>query len=193
MILDFMPKGILLFNIILSNIILKSRIILLVIGCFLSINFTAAQVKWYSINEAEKQAATQHKKIMVKVYAKWCGWCKEMDKSTFPNKYVSKILNDSYIPVQFNAEQKENVTWANTLYKLVRPKKGGPYHELAATWLNGRLSYPTIVILDENGKVIQAIPGYRKASEFEKILAYFASDSHTKINYADYEKQYKRR
>jgi hypothetical protein len=28
-----------------------------------------AQVKWYKIEEAEQQAATQGKKIMVKVYA----------------------------------------------------------------------------------------------------------------------------
>jgi thioredoxin-related protein len=151
-----------------------------------------AQVKWYSIEEAQKEAAAQHKKIMVKVYARWCGWCKEMDKSTFPNTHVTKILNESYIPVQFNSEQRTPVTWSGKEYKLVRPRNSGPYHSLAAAWLNGRLSFPTIVILDENGNVIQSIAGYRKAAEFEKILAYFATNSYKTTNWDVFVKGYKR-
>ncbi len=150
-----------------------------------------AQVKWYKIEEAEKEAAKTGKKIMVKVYAPWCGWCKEMDKSTFPNKNVSKILNDSYIPVQFNSEQLSDITWGGTVYKVVRPKNSGRYHQLAANWLNGQMSYPTIVILDEKGKVIQAIAGYRKAPEFEKIVAYFGSNSHKTTDWGTFVKNYK--
>ncbi|MBL7818132.1 MAG: DUF255 domain-containing protein [Saprospiraceae bacterium] len=152
-----------------------------------------AQVKWYKIEEAEQVAAQSGKKIMVKVYANWCGWCKEMDKSTFPNAHVAKILNESYIPVQFNSEQLGDVTWGGTTYKVVRPKNSGRYHSLAAKWLNGNLSFPTIVILDEKGKVIQAIGGYRRAAEFEKIIAYFATDSHKTTNWAVFEKSYKRK
>jgi thioredoxin-related protein len=150
-----------------------------------------AQVKWYKIEEAEKQAATQGKKIMVKVYANWCGWCKEMDKATFPNKHVAKILNASFIPVQFNGEQKTDITWGGSTYKIVRSKNGS-YHELAAQWLNGRLMYPTIVILDANGKVIQAIGGYQRAGEFEKMMAFFANDAYKTLKWEEFAKTYKR-
>jgi thioredoxin-related protein len=129
---------------------------------------------------------------MVKVYAPWCGWCKEMDKATFPNKHVAKILNEAYIPVQFNSEQLQDITWGNTVYKVVRPKNSGRYHQLAAQWLKGQMSYPTIVILDEKGRVIQAIGGYRKAAEFEKIIAYFATNAHQNTSWANFEKTYKR-
>jgi uncharacterized protein YyaL (SSP411 family) len=150
------------------------------------------QVKWYKIEEAEQQAATQGKKIIVKVYANWCGWCKEMDKATFPNVHVAKILNQSFIPVQFNSEQLGDIAWGGTTYKVVRPKNSGRYHQLAAQWLNGQMSYPTIVILDENGKVIQAIAGYRRAAEFEKLIAFFATDAYRTTNWAVFEKGYKR-
>jgi thioredoxin-related protein len=158
----------------------------------LSISQGQAQVKWYPIEEAERQAATQGKKIMVKVYANWCGWCKEMDKATFPNVHVAKILNQSFIPVQFNSEQLGDIVWGGTTYKVVRPKNSGRYHQLAAQWLNGRMSYPTIVILDANGKVIQAINGYRRAADFEKIIAYFATDAYKTTQWAVFEKGYKR-
>jgi thioredoxin-related protein len=153
---------------------------------------TQAQVKWYKIEDAEKEAAKTGRKIMVKVYANWCGWCKEMDKATFPEKNVAKILNESFIPVQFNSEQLTDITWGNTTYKVVRPKNSGRYHQLAATWLNGKMSYPTIVILDEKGQVIQAISGYQRAKDFEKMIAYFATDSHKKMDWASFEKNYKR-
>jgi thioredoxin-related protein len=54
------------------------------------------------------------------------------------------------------------------------------------------MSYPTIVILDENGKVIQAISGYRRAAEFEKLIAFFATDAYKTTNWAVFEKGYKR-
>jgi thioredoxin-related protein len=152
----------------------------------------SAQVKWYNIQDAEKQAAATGKKIMVKVYANWCGWCKEMDKATFPNKHVAKILSESYIPVQFNAEQKASVTWGGVPYKLIKTKSDGHYHELAARWLNGNLTYPTIVFLDANGKVIQAISGYRRAAEFEKMAAYFANDAYKTTSWDAFSSTYKR-
>lgn len=79
-----------------------------------------------------------------------------------------------------------------TTFKVVRPKNSGRYHQLAAQWLNGQMSYPTIVILDENGKVIQTIAGYRRAAEFEKLIAYFATDAYKSTNWAVFENNYKR-
>ncbi len=164
----------------------------LVLSFILTTAYGQAQVKWYKIEEAEAQAAAQKKKIMVKVYAPWCGWCKEMDKSTFPNKHVAKILNDAYIPVQFNSEQLGDITWGGALYKVVRPKNSGRYHQLAAQWLNGNLVFPTIVILDENGRVIQAISGYQRAANFEKMIAFFATNAHQNTQWTEFEKAYKR-
>ena len=156
--------------------------------------FTAvAQVQWNTIEEAEQLAIKTNKKIMVKVYTNWCGWCKEMDNSTFPDANLAKVLNDNYISVKFNAEQKSDITWGGKVYKLEKPEKGGSYHQLAATWLAGKLTYPTIVILDEKGQIIQPIPGYRKPFELEKILAYFAINGHKMMPFNEFEQQYKRK
>lgn len=167
------------------------KLIFAISAAFICSHNTVSAQTWTDINKAEELAKSSGKKIMVKVYTNWCGWCKEMDKSTFPSTYVTKELNDGYVAVKFNAEQKENITWAGVPHKLVRTQSGS-YHELAAKWLNGKLTYPTIVILDANGNLIQAIPGYRKPAEFEKILAYFAGDFHQKVDWGTYEQSYKR-
>ncbi len=172
--------------------ILKIILLNLLFLSFLQETTAQTPVKWYKIEEAQAEAAAQKKKIMVKVYANWCGWCKEMDKATFPNKHVAKILNESFIPVQFNAEQLGDITWGGATYKVVRPKNSGRYHQLAAQWLNGNLSFPTIVILDETGRVIQAISGYQRAANFEKMIAFFANNAYQNTQWASFEKSYKR-
>jgi thioredoxin-related protein len=49
-----------------------------------------------------------------------------------------------------------------------------------------------MVILDEKGRVIQTIGGYRRAAEFEKMIAYFATNAHQNTPWASFEKTYKR-
>jgi thioredoxin-related protein len=170
-----------------------NRILFLVLFCLsakINQTFAQAPIQWTNIKDAEALAAKTGKKIMVKTYTNWCGWCKTMDKSTFPDEHVTKVLNDNYISVQFNAEQKEDITWGGVPYKIVQSGSGS-YHELAAKWLNNKLTYPTIVILDEKGVVIQAIPGYRKPFEFEQIIAYFAGNFHQKMDWGKFQEEYK--
>ncbi len=150
-----------------------------------------AQVNWVELDEAIKIAQTQHKKILIKVYTNWCGWCKEMDKNTFSDDYVSKYLNEHYVCVRFNAEQKNDITFKDKVYRLVRTSRGS-YHELAAKWLNGNMSYPSTVFLDENGYFIQTIAGYLRPQQLEKIVTYFATNSHFSMPWQRFENNYRR-
>ena len=88
-----------------------------------------------------------------------------MDKNTFNDPQVSKLLNEKFYAVKFNAEQREDVVFDNHTFKFVPSGRNG-YHELAAALLNNQLSYPTVVFLDEEFKMIQPLAGYRQAPEF---------------------------
>jgi thioredoxin-related protein len=50
------------------------------------------------------------------------------------------------------------------------------YHELAYEIMHGKMSYPTVVFIDENLEVIQPIPGFQDAQAFEMIMTFFAGD-----------------
>ena len=62
------------------------------------------------------------------------------------------------------------------------------YHELAAALLQGRLSYPTVIFLDENIKMLSPVPGYQKPDAFIKIARYFGEDIYKNTDWQTYER-----
>jgi thioredoxin-related protein len=149
-------------------------------------------IKWLTVEEVLEKAKTEKKKIFIDVYTDWCGWCKEMDKNTFTDETIVSYLNQNFLCVKFNAEQKTDITYKGKTYKFIGQNEKRGYHELAAFWLNNRLSYPTVVILDEEQTLLQPIPGYQEAAKMEVILHYFGTDSHKKVPWEKYEKTYTR-
>lgn len=146
-------------------------------------------IKWMTIEEALEKSKTEKKKIFIDVYTDWCGWCKEMDKTTFKDPEIVAYLNEKYYAVKFNAEQTGDVVYQDKTYKFKKQGSRG-FHELAAQLLNNRLSYPSFVILNEQQEVIQPIPGYQNAQKLDIILHYFGTDNHKKTPWEKYERTY---
>lgn len=182
----------------LKKIAMKS--IILAILVLASVSFSAPyqpisekpfneDIEWLSWEEVSQRASNEKRKIMVDLYTDWCGWCKKMDAATFEQDYISSFINKNYYAVKFNAEMKEDVVFKGKTYSFVARGQRG-YHELASEITRGRLGYPTVVFLDEDMEVIQALPGFRGPEEFEKILTYFAGDYHKKMSWDKYEQSY---
>lgn len=153
-------------------------------------------VKWMTWEEAvaatqaAKAAGKKPKKIFVDIYTDWCGWCKKMDKETFEQSMVSAYLNEHFYPVKFDAEQKESITFGGKTFKYVANGRRG-YHELAAALLAGKMSYPTVVFLNEDLQLLQRIPGYLDIPTFDMIMHYLAEEHYAKTPWADFQKTYK--
>ncbi|MFZ6012948.1 MAG: thioredoxin family protein [Bacteroidota bacterium] len=150
----------------------------------------SGMVQWMTFEEAVAKSKTEKRKIFIDVYTDWCGWCKVMDKNTFNDPQVATILNEKFYPVKFNAEQQEDVVYNGTTFKFVANGRSG-YHQLAAALLNNQLSYPTVVFLDEEFKIIQPLPGYRKAPEFHQIAQFIGEDHYKTTKWDDWQAQYK--
>lgn len=146
-------------------------------------------INWLTLEQAIEKSKTEKRKIFVDVYTSWCGWCKHMDSTTFVSGAVAKYLNEHYYPVKFNAEQQGDIVFKDKTYKFKKSGNRG-HHELAAEWLNNRLTFPTIVFLDENMNLIQPLAGYQDAVKMEAIINYFATDSHKKTPWESYEKKF---
>lgn len=147
------------------------------------------KVNWMTLEQALEKSKTEKRKIFLDLYTDWCGWCKHMDSTTFVDATVAKYLNEHYYPVKFNAEQEQDIVFKDKTYKFKKNGSRG-YHELAALWLNNRLSFPTVVFLDESQQLIQPVPGYQDATKMEAIINYFGSDSHKKTPWESYEKNF---
>src|SRR5688572_1326519 len=132
-----------------------------------------AQINWLTWEQAQAKNQVEPRKFIVDVYTQWCGWCKKMDKATFEQPSISSYINNHYYPIKFDAETKTDINFKNKIYKHVRQGTSG-YHELASEITFGKLSYPTIVFIDEKLNVLQPIPGYQSPESLDKIMKYFA-------------------
>ncbi|MBA4322756.1 MAG: thioredoxin, partial [Odoribacter sp.] len=149
------------------------------------------KIKWYSIEEAEKLIKDNPRPLFIDTYTDWCGWCKKLDQETFSNPVVAEILSTRYYPVKFDAEGKQNVFFLGKTY--INDGKAGKAHQLAVALLQGQLSYPTVVFLNEKGQLLTPVPGFRNAKEMEKLLSFFAEKAYEKQNFDDFQKSFKGR
>jgi thioredoxin-related protein len=147
-------------------------------------------VKWMSFEEAVAKSKVEKKKIFIDVYTDWCGWCKVMDKKTFNDPKVAKILNENFYPVKFNAEQTEDVVFNGNTFKFV-PSGNKGTHQLAAALLSNQLSYPTVVFLDEEFRIIQPLAGFREAPEFHMISKFIGEGHYKTTKWNDWQSTYK--
>lgn len=147
-------------------------------------------IKWMTWQQMQEAQKTQPRKVFVDVYTEWCGWCKRMDASTFSNAEIISYVNENYYAVKFDAETQSTITFKGKDYKFV-PQGYRGYNELAAEILEGQLSYPTSVYMDENLNVIFPVPGYREPKEFEQIINYVHSNAYKNKKFEDYQKEFK--
>lgn len=166
-------------------------LLILTVGMLMLATGNAAQpiVRWLSFSEAEELARKEPRKFFVDMYTNWCGWCKKMDATTFSDSIIANYLNKKYYPVKFNAEQRDTIFFAGKSYTFIATGNRG-FHELAVEWAGERLSFPTIIFLDEYGKLIQAIPGYRNAQELHAILVYFGDNYYRMMSWDQFKQSY---
>ena len=150
-------------------------------------NVQAQDINWISWEEAVQLSQTdaQPKKIFVDVYTDWCGWCKKMDKDTFQNPQVSQYMQDNFYMVKMDAEGKDPIQYQGKTVKFVPSGRRG-YHELAAALLQGKMSYPTVVFLDENFNMLSPVPGYQKVEPFMQIAKYFGDNIYKDKDWQSY-------
>ncbi|MBC7565839.1 MAG: thioredoxin family protein [Pedobacter sp.] len=102
---------------------------------------------------ALKKAKAENKYIFVDAYAVWCGPCKLLKATTFKNHEVADLFNKNFVNLSLDMEKGEGI-------------------KLAEKW--GIEAYPTLLVLDSNGKVITGNVGYVTAKELlvfaQKVL-----------------------
>jgi thioredoxin-related protein len=161
---------------------------LLLIIVLLSAGAVQAQkINWMTMNEALEAQKKTPKKIFMDVFTTWCGPCKLLDKNTFSNPDVIAYINKNYYAVKFNAEGTESITfedftYTNPNYQEGRKGRNSTHFFADALKLRG---YPSLVFFEENGKLIQAIPGYKTPQQLEIYLKMIFTDEYKNVGTAE--------
>ncbi|MEO9891205.1 DUF255 domain-containing protein [Aurantibacter sp.] len=171
-------------NILSQN---TNRITFIIAFVLFAFNANAQEVQWLTWNEAAELAATDKKpkKVFIDIYTDWCGWCKKMDKDTFQNEEVAKYMSDNYYMVKLDGEGKETIEYKGKTFNFVPSGRNG-YHEFAAALMQGKMSYPTTVFLDEEMNMLSPVPGYQKPKPFLDIAKYFGENIYKSKDWKEY-------
>ena len=101
-----------------------------------------------SFSQTIQQAKKENKLIFLDAFASWCGPCKLLDKNVFPKKEVGDYFNANFLNLHIDMEKGEGIEIA---------KKYSIY------------SYPTLLFIDGDGKVVYKAAGYMSPQELISI------------------------
>jgi len=145
----------------------------------------AQEINWLSIEEVEVAINNEPRKVLIDVYTDWCGWCKKMDATTFKDKELVSYLNQNYYCVKLDGEDKDILVFKGVEFNFVNEGRRG-YHELAAGFLQGKMSYPSLVFLNEDLVVLQVMKGFRTSDELLPIVTFLGDNAYKETSWTDY-------
>lgn len=94
------------------------------------------------------KAKAEKKVVLVDIYADWCAQCKELDENTWPDAALKQWVAQNAVPIRIDTDAKRK--------------------DLAAK-LQIR-SYPTVLLLDADGKELRRILGFQKPETMKAWL-----------------------
>ncbi len=128
-------------------------ITLIILGLVLNFSFAQEKIGGMeffhgTFQQALEQAKAQDKIIFMDAFTSWCGPCKRMAASTFPDHSVGEYYNSNFINLKVDMEKEEGPSLAQQ-YSVK--------------------SYPTLLYLDSDGKVVHRASGMRGPEDFIEL------------------------
>jgi thioredoxin-related protein len=133
---------------------------------------------WYKYDEGLAKAKKEKKHVVLHFYTNWCGWCKRMDKQTFADQQVRRVLNEDYVTIRVNGQSGENVSI-----------DGKDATERQVAGMYGVRAYPITWFLKPSGERIAPKSGYCSAEEFLYILNWVKDDLYEKMSFQEFVQQ----
>lgn len=130
------------------------------------------ELQVYTFQEVEELQKQNPKPVVIFIYTDWCKYCFAMEKNTFNNKEIIKVLNDKFYFIKLNAEEKKNITFLNHTFKYQPTGNNTGIHQLAneLAVVKNRISYPTTTLLNSKFEIELQKSGYINSKRMNTII-----------------------
>jgi thioredoxin-related protein len=115
---------------------------------------STSEIEWKSWSELEQSIKEEPKPVFVFFHAKWCSYCKKIEREIFTKPEVIAKLNSKYYAVEMDVEQTDTITFEGRKFinKQALTKRNG-VHEiplLLASRERFPFSLPATIILTKD-------------------------------------------
>jgi thioredoxin-related protein len=136
---------------------------------------------WFSqsfldLREDVADAARQHKRVMLYFGQDGCPYCAALMKTNFSQPEIVEKTRKHFVAIALNIWGDRDVTWLD----------GRTMREKALAKAIGLQFTPTLLFLDERGRVVARLNGYYPPHRFEAVLDWVAGHMEDRVPLGDY-------
>lgn len=166
--------------------------LLVFVLCIFAFGFDEApkeKINWITLQELNEVYYKNPKPILIDVYTDWCGWCREMDRTTYKNEKLAKYVNEKYYAVRYNAESTDTAVFNKKSFAYNSAMRT---NDLALYLTFGRLEYPHTIFLSAMDAQPAPLPGYMKPKEIEAPMKFFGEHADAAQTFVEFNKKLKK-
>ena len=134
------------------------------------------KIIWHPYDVGLKLAKESGKHIVVNFTAKWCGYCKKMEKETFSMPEVIKFLNTNFVCIKVDGDSKNELNVSG--YKITEQNLARNEYRVTG--------YPTFWFLKSTSERIGPVTGYQPTDRYLDMLYFVKDDIYQKMTFNDY-------
>jgi thioredoxin-related protein len=145
--------------------------------------------KWHTLPEAIELQKQNPKKILIDFYLNERNLSTMQYMRTYNDAEIGQYINEHFYAVHLNGTTKDTINAFGDVY--TNPETPYPFHQLVIAMLNGVMYFPTLMLLDENDKMLDRIQAYLRPQDIEPILHFYAEDAYKTQSFSDFKKTFK--
>lgn len=139
---------------------------------FLGTSELSAQVRLINFSELKRLQQKEKRLVMVLVGTEWCKYCNAMKNSILRDKNLKVPLATNFYTVLLNAEDKNDIFFADRVFKYKPTGLNTGVHQLAEglATIQGQLSYPSLVFLNDKNEIVYQNAGFLDPAKLAALL-----------------------
>ena len=136
--------------------LLYSKFILTLLVASLLPLFAHSQITAYSFEQLDSLQSVAPRNAVIFIHTDWCQYCQSMKNTTFVNQDLTKLINESFWFVDFNGEEKRDISFHGGTFRYKPTGQNTGVHELAEQLAlkDGKLSYPSLCVLNADYEIV---------------------------------------
>ena len=123
---------------------------------------TDDKITWIEFDDGLAKAKKENKHVFIDFTAKWCGWCKKMDREVFVDKRVVDILKSDFVTIKVDGDSENLLDIEG--YKISEKNLAKQEFQVSG--------YPAFWFLKSDGTKLGVLKGYQQTDQLVQALEY---------------------